>query len=51
MADPGPHLGRVYELTGPRSQDEVLWNAVLPAGPATEPEGSEVKRRVAREGG
>ncbi len=21
LADPGPHLGRVYELTGPRSQD------------------------------
>src|SRR5438093_693817 len=21
LADPGPHLGKVYELTGPRSQD------------------------------
>jgi len=21
LADPGPHLGRIYELTGPRSQD------------------------------
>src|SRR2546427_12226014 len=21
LADPGPHVGRVYELTGPRSQD------------------------------
>jgi hypothetical protein len=21
LTDPGPHLGRVYELTGPRSQD------------------------------
>src|SRR5262249_58990444 len=21
LADPGPHLGRVYELTGPRSQE------------------------------
>src|SRR5262249_59452979 len=21
LADPSPHLGRVYELTGPRSQD------------------------------
>src|SRR4030095_3553456 len=21
LADPGPHLGRVHELTGPRSQD------------------------------
>src|SRR5208282_2915761 len=21
LADPGPHLGQVYELTGPRSQD------------------------------
>src|SRR4051812_4326249 len=21
LAEPGPHLGRVYELTGPRSQD------------------------------
>jgi uncharacterized protein YbjT (DUF2867 family) len=21
LADPGPHLGRLYELTGPRSQD------------------------------
>src|SRR3984885_15738164 len=21
LADPGPHLGRIYELTGPRTQD------------------------------
>jgi NAD(P)H dehydrogenase (quinone) len=21
LADPGPHLGRIYELTGPQSQD------------------------------
>ena len=21
LSDPGPHLGRIYELTGPRSQD------------------------------
>src|SRR5262249_2090391 len=21
LADPGPHIGRIYELTGPRSQD------------------------------
>jgi len=21
LAEPGPHLGRIYELTGPRSQD------------------------------
>src|SRR5207237_7799657 len=21
LADPGPHLGQIYELTGPRSQD------------------------------
>src|SRR5438105_13960600 len=27
LADPGPHLGRIYELTGPRSQDlhGVAW--------------------------
>ncbi|GAA3011652.1 NAD(P)H-binding protein [Kitasatospora sp. NPDC127116] len=38
LADPAPHLGRVYELTGPRSQD----------GPAIAAEASEALGRPVR---
>ena len=50
LADPGPHLGRIYELTGPRSQDmhgvarefadalnrEVTYSDITPADWETE---------------
>jgi uncharacterized protein YbjT (DUF2867 family) len=61
LADPGPHLGRIYELTGPRSQDmhgvarefadalnrEVTYSDVNPADWERELKGQKVPEHLA----